>query len=158
VDKISRWLARECTGDRVVDRRAFIVGGVAGLTLPRLALAQQTGKVYRVGVLSPEVPPPGFLDAFREGLRDFGHVDGQTISLELRDAGGVNERLPDLARELIALNVDVIIAINTPAARAAKGATATIPIVINTAAGGSGNRVIEGQAFVLRALAAMPTC
>jgi hypothetical protein len=93
VDKISRWLARECTGDRVVDRRAFIVGGVAGLTLPRLALAM-TGKVYRVGVLSPEVPPPGFLDAFREGLRDFGHVDGQTISLELRDAGGVNERLP----------------------------------------------------------------
>ena len=114
-----------------MNRRAFVTGLGALLAAPLAAEAQQPGKVYRVGVLSSEVPPPGFLDAFREGLRDFGHVDGQNISLELREAGGANERLPDLARELIELNVDVIVAINTPAARAAKGATATIPIVMN---------------------------
>ena len=120
------------SGHRIVDRRRFLLTSLAGaLAAP---LAADAGKVYRVGVLSPEVPPPGFLDAFREGLRDFGHVDGQNISLELRDARGVNERLPDLARELVALNVDVIVAINTPAARAAKGATATIPIVMNRVA------------------------
>jgi len=112
-----------------VDRRRFLLTSLAGvLAAPFTA---EAGKVYRVGVLSPEVPPPGFLAAFREGLRDFGHVDGQNISLELRDAKGANQRLPDLARELVALNVDVIVAINTPAARAAKGATATIPIVMN---------------------------
>jgi ABC-type uncharacterized transport system substrate-binding protein len=112
-----------------VDRRRFLLASLAGvLAAP---LAAEAGKVYRVGILSPEVPPPGFLDAFREGLRDFGHVEGQNISLDLRDARGANERLPDLARELVALNVDVIVVINTPAARAAKAATATIPIVMN---------------------------
>ena len=115
-----------------MDRRRFLLTSLAGvLAAPFTA---EAGKVYRVGVLSPEVPPPGFLAAFREGLRDFGHVDGQNISLELRDAKGANERLPDLARELVALNVDVIVAINTPAARAAKGATVTIPIVMNRVA------------------------
>jgi putative tryptophan/tyrosine transport system substrate-binding protein len=80
-----------------VDRRRFLLTSLAGvLAAPFTA---EAGKVYRVGVLSPEVPPPGFLAAFREGLRDFGHVDGQNISLELRDAKGANERLPDLARE-----------------------------------------------------------
>ncbi len=92
--------------------------------------AQQAEQVYRIGVLSPGSPPPGPLEAFREGLRDLGYVEGRTIVVEWRFAEGKNERLPSLAEELVRLKVDVIFAVNTPAAWAAKKATTTIPIVI----------------------------
>ena len=115
-----------------MDRRRFLLISLASaLSAPIATAAQQAGKVWRIGVLSPEVPPPGFREAFRDGLRDFGYVEGENIILELRDAGGVNERLPGLARELIALTPDVIVTINTPAAHAAKAATGSIPIVMN---------------------------
>ena len=100
------------------------------LAAPIVLGAQQTGKVYRIGVLSPGASPPGPLEAFREGLRDLGYVDGQTVVIEWRFADGKNERLPTLADELVRLKVDVIFAVNTPAAWAAKKATTTIPIVI----------------------------
>lgn len=92
--------------------------------------AQPAKTMYRIGVLSPGASPPGLLEAFREGLRDLGYVDGQTAAIEWRFAEGKNDRLPALADELVRLKVDVIFAVNTPAARAAKNATATIPIVI----------------------------
>ncbi len=100
------------------------------LVTPLAAEAQQAGKVYRIGVLSPGSSPPGSLEAFREGLRDLGYVEGRTILIEWRFAEGKNERLPSLAEELVRLNVDVIFAVNPPAAWAAKKATMTIPIVI----------------------------
>jgi putative ABC transport system substrate-binding protein len=71
-----------------------------------------------------------FSGSFREGLRDLGYVEGKTIVIEWRFADGKNERLTGLAEELVRLNVDVIFAVNTPAAFAAKKATTTIPIVI----------------------------
>jgi ABC-type uncharacterized transport system substrate-binding protein len=75
------------------------------------ALAQQTVKLYRIGILSPEFPPPGFLDAFRQGLGELGYVEGHDIAFEVRSAEGYSQRLAALARHLVELKVDVILAI-----------------------------------------------
>src|SRR5262249_56631099 len=87
-------------------------------------------KLYRIGILSPELPPPGFLDAFRQGLRELGYVEGRDIALEVRNAEGYSQRLVALANSLAELKVDVILALNTPSVQAAKKATVTIPIVM----------------------------
>jgi ABC-type uncharacterized transport system substrate-binding protein len=76
---------------------------------------------------SPEVRAT--VDAFRQGLREHGYVEGQSIVIEYRSADGRIERFPQLANELVALNLDLILAQNTPAARAVQRATSTIPIV-----------------------------
>jgi putative ABC transport system substrate-binding protein len=92
--------------------------------------AQQPKKVHRIGVLSPGSPGPSpLLDAFRQGLRELGYVEGQNIAIEYRFAKAKAEPLPDLAGELVRLKVDVILTINTPASHAAKNATKTVPIV-----------------------------
>jgi putative ABC transport system substrate-binding protein len=118
-----------------MDRRRFLLTSLAGaLAAPLGAGAQQAGKVYRIGVLSPDSPPPGLFEAFQERLRELGYVEGKNIVIESRHAGGKNERLAALADELIGLMVDVILAVNTPAAQAAKKATAAIPIVITRVA------------------------
>ena len=112
-------------------RLALIVTLVVVIVaVPLAAEAEQAGRVYRIGVLSPEVPPPGLLEGFQEGLRELGYVEGKNVAIESRNAEGKNERLAALADELIRLKVDVILAVNTPAAWAAKNATATIPIVM----------------------------
>ena len=93
------------------------------------AAAQQTGKVPRIGFLvfvSSETRYRGF----QEGLRELGYVEGQNIAIEFRSADGSLERLNDLARELVRLRVDVIVAGSTLGAAAAKRATSTIPIVM----------------------------
>jgi len=114
-----------------MQRRDFIrlLGGAAAL-LPFAALAQQAVKLHRIGILSPELPPPGFLDAFRQGLRELGYVEGRDIALEVRNAEGYSQRLAALANILAELKVDVILALNTPSVQAAKKATVTIPIVM----------------------------
>jgi putative ABC transport system substrate-binding protein len=92
--------------------------------------AQQPKKVPRIGVLSPGFPGPSpLLDAFRQGLRELGYVEGQNIAIEYRFAEAKPEPLHGLAAELVRLKVDVILTINTPASQAAKNATKTIPIV-----------------------------
>jgi putative ABC transport system substrate-binding protein len=79
--------------------------------------------------LSPNLTAdPHLPEAFRQGLRDLGYVEGRNLVIEYRDATGKHERLPALAAELVALNVDVIVAANTPGALAAKRATSTLPI------------------------------
>jgi putative ABC transport system substrate-binding protein len=94
------------------------------------AEAQQTKKVPRIGVLSPGSSGPSpLLDAFRQGLRELGYVEGQNVVLEYRYAEAKDERLPDLAAELVHLKVDAIFTINASASRAAKNVTKTIPIV-----------------------------
>jgi putative ABC transport system substrate-binding protein len=114
-----------------MQRRDFIrlLGGAAALW-PFAALAQQAVKLHRIGILSPELPPPGFLDAFRQGLRELGYVEGRDIALEVRNAEGYSQRLAALANILAELKVDVILALNTPSVQAAKKATVTIPIVM----------------------------
>jgi putative ABC transport system substrate-binding protein len=115
-----------------MDRRAFF-GTLAGglLAAPLAAEAQPAGKVYRIGYLAAGsgMSNPRNLEAFRQGLRDLGWVEGQNIVTEYRWAEGRFDRLPDLAAELVRLKVDVIVASPTSAALAAKNATGTIPIV-----------------------------
>jgi ABC-type uncharacterized transport system substrate-binding protein len=85
---------------------------------------------HRIGVLLHDGAPPGLLEGFREELHKLGYAERKNITIELRNAAGKNERLSALADKLVRLKVDVILAVNTPAAKAAKKATATIPIVI----------------------------
>ena len=120
----------------VMDRRRFLCGVTLWtLTGQFAAEAQQPGKVPRVGYLTmlsrsdPTIRP--LRNAFQEGLRELGYIEGQTIIIEWRFADGSRERLPGLAAELVRLKVDLIVAETTPAARAATQATATIPIVFN---------------------------
>ena len=101
---------------------------------PLAALAQPTGKVYRIGVLSGGSAGAAPLEGFRQGLRELGWVEGRNIVIDYRFAEGRDDRLPELATQLVQLKVDVIAAGPTPPAVAAKNATATIPIVMLGAA------------------------
>ena len=116
-----------------MDRRTFI-GGIAGglLAAPLGAPAQQVGKVYRIGILEtiPASQNAAKLDALRKGLRDLGYVEGRNLIIEYRSADGRAERFPDLASELVRLKVDLIVTRGTPAAKAAKNATGTVPVVM----------------------------
>ncbi len=91
--------------------------------------AKQPTKVYRIGQLTPGHQSPSW-EAFRQGLRDLGYVEGQNLVIEYRNAERNLERLPDLAAELVRLQVDVIVAGGASAIRAAQHATRTIPIVM----------------------------
>jgi putative ABC transport system substrate-binding protein len=109
---------------------------LAVLAMPVVADAQ-VAKVPRIGMLlSGAAPEPGqpspLLDAFRGGLRDLGYVEGQNVVIEYRWAEGRNERFSDLVADLVRLNVAVIVTSGTPAVRAAKAATSTIPIVMTS--------------------------
>ena len=115
-------------------RRTFIVALALGILGAALAdEAQQPTKVPRIGVLWPTSDHP-YLQAFRQGLRDLGYVEGQTIVIEYRYARGKDDRLPDLAAELVRLQVGAILTWGTPATQAAKQATRAIPIVMGTIA------------------------
>jgi ABC-type uncharacterized transport system substrate-binding protein len=101
-----------------------------GLMLAPLAVeAQQQGKVARMGYLGGVPAANPLREAFLQGLRDLGYVEGRNVVIEYRFDEGKLERLPALAAELVALEVDVILAVNTAAAVAAKQATRTLPIV-----------------------------
>ena len=101
------------------------------LSVPLLSAAQNPVKVSRIGYLSagPSGSSPN-IEAFREGLRALGYAEGQTIAIEYRYAAGRDDRLPDLATELVRLKVDIIVTDSSPAARAVQKATKTIPIVM----------------------------
>jgi ABC-type uncharacterized transport system substrate-binding protein len=104
------------------------------LAVAVIAEAQQAKKVPRVGILRPGSPPDPYVDAFRQGLRDLGYIERQTIAIEYRWAEGKSMRLPLLATELIQLKVDVILTQGEVATRTVKEATSTIPVVMATSA------------------------
>jgi putative ABC transport system substrate-binding protein len=116
-------------------RREFItlLGGAAA-SWPSCLRAEHASKIRRIGFLvtgslqSPE--QRAIIDAFQQGLRERGYVEGQNIVIEYRAADGKIERFPELARDLVDRHPDLIVASNTPAALAAKQATTTIPIVV----------------------------
>ena len=98
------------------------------------AQAQQAGKIPRIGYLSATSPSvsPNRIEAFLQGLRELGYVEGKNILIEYRYAEGKFDHLPALAAEVARLNVDVIITTGPTVTRAAKGATTTVPIVMTT--------------------------
>src|SRR5215510_11058709 len=101
------------------------------LTTASTAEAQQAKKIPRIGYFSGNSASADSprVEAFRQGLRALGHVEGQNIAIEYRYTDGKFERLPDVAAELVGLKVDVLVAVTTNAALTAKNATRTIPIV-----------------------------
>jgi putative ABC transport system substrate-binding protein len=127
-----------------VGRRQFLVTG-ALLVAPLAAKAQLAKKAPRVGVLVFTEMPHDFRDAFGQGLRDEGYVEGQNIRIEWRSANGRSTRANDIAAEFVQLKVDVIVASLSPAVQAAQTATRTIPIVMAPA----GDPVQQGFASSL---------
>lgn len=109
-------------------RRAFFGTAVAALTAPLAAWAE-AARPYRIGVLTPATQQWAPQE-FRDGLRSLGYVEGLNIMIDVRSAEGSLDRLPALAGELASSRPDVIVAVNTPGAHAAIGATKTIPIVM----------------------------
>ncbi len=112
-------------------RRQFILALAGAAARPGLIRAQ-SATIPTIGILSSNAPGPTapFISAFKEGLAEAGYVEGQNVAIEYRWAEGRYERLPALARELVARKVDIIVASGgTPSARAAKQADATIPVV-----------------------------
>src|SRR4030095_11693572 len=116
---------------RAICRGALVASSLV-CAAPLPTEAQLAGKVYRVGVLESvrEASNTANLSAFREGLSARGYGEGKNYLIEYRSADGRNERLSDLATELVRLDVDVIVTRGTPAALSAKHATRTIPIVM----------------------------
>src|SRR5262245_33071895 len=129
-----------------MNRRAFVSGSLLALAAPLAAEAQQT-KVYRIGALLQGAPlpgnPPGPL---RLAMRELGYIEGQNLIVDFRWGEGRNDLFPRLAAELVALKPDAIFADSTPAALAAKRATATIPIVIHNVSDPVGSGLVVSLA------------
>jgi putative ABC transport system substrate-binding protein len=128
-----------------MNRRAFVTGLGAVLAAPLGAEAQQAGKVFRIGLLGPgsSRTDPGderLFRVFRDRLQELGYAEGRDVVFERRWPEGKPERLPQLAQDLAAVNVDTIVAWSTPAVAAAKRASSRIPIVM----GSSGDAVATG--------------
>src|SRR5215510_286589 len=131
-------------GQSKIQNRKLVALSVIAFVLAvggAVAQAQQPKSVPRIGFLSRDLhpadsraPAPLNLEAFRQGLRELGYIEGKNIVIEYRYAEGRFERLPALAEELVSLKVEIIVADTAAAARPAKKATSTIPIVM---AGGS---------------------
>ena len=120
---------------------------VLGLFLaPYPSQAQSVAKTPRIGILTLAFVPNPALEAFRQGLRDRGYMEGQSIALEYRFAEGKFERLPELAAELVRLKVDIILAEGGQATAAARHATETIPIVFPAIADPVGQGLVASLA------------
>lgn len=120
-------------------RRPLLASAAVGLlsvaaTTSTQLLAQSGESVYRVGILRPSAPPPSASDLIVAGipraLRELGYVEGRNLKIELRWAGGDFSRLPALAEELARADVDLVVAVSAPAARAMKVAAPNLPIVM----------------------------
>ena len=113
---------------RLTVTRLGIAVAVLLVVAPLIAEAQpNTG--HRIGVLAQDLQP-GLLETLRDELTRLGHIEGRNMTIEVRNAAGRSDRLPAMVDELLRVKVEVIVAVNTPAAQAAKKATSTIPIVI----------------------------
>jgi putative tryptophan/tyrosine transport system substrate-binding protein len=109
-------------------RRRDLIIGLCG-TLAAYPVAAVAERMRRIGVLAQDIEP-GLMDAFRDQLQKLGYIEGKNVTIELRNADGKNALLPKLAEELLREKSEVIVAVNTPAAQAAKKATTTVPVVM----------------------------
>src|SRR6516164_1570249 len=130
-------------------RRAFItLLGSAAATWPLVARAEQQTKIARIGILglasAAAVAP--YVNAVRAGLHDLGYIEGKNLSIEYRFGDDNYDRLPDLAAQLVHLNVDVLVTFAAPGTQAAKSATTTIPIVMAVTADAVGTGLIASLA------------
>jgi putative ABC transport system substrate-binding protein len=132
-----------------MERRTFLgtlAGGILSVPLAS-AEAQPAARVARIGYLADDpASGPHLREAFLRGLSDLGYIEGRNLVIEYRYAQGKPERFPGLASELATLRVDVIVAAGTPAARAAKQATSTIPIVFPSSSEPVGNGLVTNFA------------
>jgi ABC-type uncharacterized transport system substrate-binding protein len=134
-----------------VQRRDFLIVAGALLAAPFAAEAQRAGKVFRIGILanlrpSRSEPGGGLWEAFIQGLRELGYVEGRNITIEWRVSEGKYERLPDLAAELVRRNVDVIVVPADQNALAARRATRTIAIVVAASSDPVGSGLVTSLA------------
>ena len=127
-------------------RKLVIALGAGAFAAPFGLFAQQQGKVWRVGLLTLTSGPDELVEAFREQLRTLGYIEGRNLSIEYRWGAGKEERLSELAAELVRLKVDVIVTRTTIVAAAAKRATSTIPIVMASSADPVGAGLIANLA------------
>jgi ABC-type uncharacterized transport system substrate-binding protein len=108
-------------------RRKFIALLCCAAAWPLAALAQRSGKIWRIAFIAHRYET--FYDALFEGLRELGYIEGRNLIVERRYAEGHAERFEEFAAEMVRLNVDIVVVVTTPAALAVKKATTTIPIV-----------------------------
>ena len=130
-------------------QRRLVLALMAGaLTAPFASFAQQPAKSARIGFLAPASPQVLYtrLQAFRDGLRELGYVEGKNLQLEVRWGEGKLERLPTLADELVQAKVDVIVAATSPAVVAARQATQTVPIVMPVSSDPVGDGLVASLA------------
>ncbi len=128
-----------------MERRAFLAGAATLLAAPVAAEAQQPAKISRIGYISGGSNTANQA-GFREGLRELGYIEGRNLIIEYRFAHGSYERLPGFAAEMVRKGVDLIVAPVTPAVRAAKEATTTIPIVMPSPADAVGSGLVASLA------------
>src|SRR5262249_15907067 len=113
----------------VTIRRRELLAALGGaVAWPLAARAQQSGKIFTIGILAIEALPP--IDTFRQALSDLGYVEGKNVRFERRYARGRNERFPELANDLIGLKVDVILTWRTEPVLPANQSPTTVPIVM----------------------------
>ena len=128
-------MSSKTTSAKRISRIFVLLCLLPAVFLPANSVAQERGKIPRIGYIessgSPSNPGPS-VEAFRQGLRDLGYIEGKTIQVEYRFLEGKRDRIPSVVAELVRLKVDVLIPEAPPAVRAAKQATKTIPIVIVT--------------------------
>jgi putative ABC transport system substrate-binding protein len=115
--------------DVLATRRAF-VGGVLAFFAASPSEAQQSGKVHRIGYISTGAPSSPLVEAFRQGMRDLGYIEGRNLVVDFRLTAGRTEQLKTMAEELVQRKVEVIVTTGIAAIRAAMEATQTIPIVV----------------------------
>ena len=127
-------------------RRGFLTLFGSAAAWPLAARAQQPEHQRRIGFLRAEKPPAPWMDAFQKALRELGYEEGKNLLFEYRWAGGDDERLPELANDLVRLNVEVIVVSGTPAILALKKATTTIPIVMAAAGDPVGTGIVKSLA------------
>jgi putative ABC transport system substrate-binding protein len=128
--------------------KTVLVGLLAALLVAfvHVTEAQQQKKTYRIGYISGRSGAGPLDEVFKDALRELGYVEGQNLGISYRWAGEKLDRLPALTGELVKLNVDVIVTETTPAARAAKKATTSIPIVMALSADAVGTGLVESLA------------
>ena len=113
----------------MIERRTLLIG-LAVLAAPSIAIAQQpAAKVPRIGVIGDQSPKEPRIEAFRQGLRELGYIEGKNIVIEYRYAYGVVDRFAELTAELLALKVDVLVVGGAVTAHTAKNQTTTVPII-----------------------------